>query len=449
MKQNNSQNTTKTRSNVDVGNDPPLSNPDASKSYTTPASFLDGNQNLGSVISTESLNKKGIAIKIIKKILIGLIVLSILAGLSYAGYLFYFRYINPVGIISKSVESTQKLESFTINFNFPKKDGSPSIEAFADYHKSPNIYSRAQLSINNMGNDPANSVLFMIIANKSSIFLQGSYSKYEILENTIKRDTPEILALESYKLFKPLITGEKWLEIIVPENVSGTSSDKSITIPKDNEIQLNKKLTKCFLTKKFDRNFQINDKTYYKIIFGFKKKELIEFTEFLKTLDLEINIKDINSLIKIIQSSDDWDEDIFELLIEKDSLYLRSVKISLPIIPEGALKSSLEDGLEDNSTLSFLKDYLTEKSETFFKNKQGSPEKLVEIVEISLTNYNNAPQSSKPVNITTSDDLLNTLKQDLPYLMSLILPTNSYQLPLDNSNPSKNNPYILPENITE
>ena len=70
---------------------------------------------------------------------------------------------------------------------------------------------------------------------------------------------------------------------------------------------------------------------------GLDKVKLVAALESLKDMDLDVKVSQINALIKVVNAVNNWDSDLVEIYL-KDG-YISVVILSLPEIPEAALKS--------------------------------------------------------------------------------------------------------------
>lgn len=386
----------------------------------------------------------------LRKILLALILLILLTGVGVGGAYLYNYVYDPLKIIAKSFEKLEYTNSFTINADFAESEdfGKPSL--MLDYHKLPPKLSRAQFKMLNIGNDPAHSLLFLLIFSSNESFIQTSYSKIDEIENQIRIIFPEILSLHTYQLAQPLLKGEKWLRIETPET-EGVRQEGEIQISKEQEENLNEKFIDSIVVRSYKRSFVKDGIKYHKIILGFDKEGLVEFIDAFKDLDLEIELKDINAAIKIINSVESWEEDLVEILIDKETGNLCSLSLSAPKIPEDALETTIEESVGEKENVSYLYNLFSEKISDFVKPSTST--KLVYLGKAIFSNYNSAPIAERPTQIIKFEELTLAFKQDLPILLQMTLYSLQppSQQPLDLPSPElfRDLPSdVLPESIT-
>ncbi len=287
-----------------------------------------------------------------------------------------------------------------------------------DYHKAPFLLSRGQAKITNIESESGHNLVVLAIFNSTDNYLQASYSKIDSLENQLRLISPEITVLETYQLFRPVIKGQKWLHLKTSEEVGGYQGGE-IEISEEQERELNEKFIDSIVVRKLERNYKENGKKYNKIILGFDKEKLIEFIEEVKKLDLEIELKQINSLVKIVQSVDTWDDDLVEILVEKDTGNLYSLTLSLPKIPENALISSIEESVKQQDSIADYYQLFSDKISEYIK-PQGSSG-LIYIGKAQFTNYNQAPSAQKPAPLVEQEEIENAFQRDFPLILQMIL----------------------------
>lgn len=409
------------------------------------SSFVPAPSETGHIISAaeEPIQPKSAKIK---KIALAVIAFAVILALSGAG-LFLFNYINnPLRLIAKSFEYLNKANSFTVNATFTEDQDFGKASVMLDYQKAPLVFSRTQVKITNINKEPLHNLTALFIFNSVETFFQATYSKIDIIENELTLVFPEILSLRSYQVARPLLKGEKWLHIETPETEEGYQ-EGGIEISEEKEKELNEKFVNSVIVRNHKRNFEKDSEQYHKIILGFDKEKLIEFIETVKTLDLEVELKDINALIKIVQSVESWDKDLVEILIEKEG-NLHSLSLSLPKIPDDALKVGIKESVNEKSAIGAFSDILSDKISGILEKPSAA--ELIYIGKAVFSNYNRAPGAEKPAEIIEVKELTLALEKDMPIILQMML-LQLQEVPQQELNleklphPGGEAPKILPE----
>lgn len=353
--------------------------------------------------------------KWVVKLTLLIIIITVITGLG-GGFIVLQNYRNdPLRLISESFNSLETASSYSLHATLTKNENYGLVDLTFDYHKAPFLFSRGQAKITSIGSELGHNLLILAIFNASDSFVQASYSKIDTLTSQIALLYPQITALETYQLILPVIKGQKWLHLTTPQD---TQTQAGVEISEEKATVLNKKFIETIVVRSHDANYKLDDSNYHRIILGFDEAKLIEFIEVVKTLDLEIELKQINSLIKIVQSVENWNDDIVEILIEKDTGNLFSLALSLPKIPGDALEQSIVENVEDQNVFSPLTKYILPE----LKNLVTPPSSnnLNFIGSVEFINYNQAPSAQKPSPTLEQIEIEKAFEKDLPLILQEI-----------------------------
>jgi len=357
--------------------------------------------------------------KVMLKIMLFLIIVIVASGLT-GGFIILKNYRNdPLRLIAKSFENLESASSFTAHALFPGNENYTSADLNIDYHKAPYLLSRGQIKITNINSEMGNNLLILAIFNSSDSYIQASYSKIDILESQINVLYPQISGLETYQLIIPVIKGQKWLHL---NNNSEQPSPDGVQISEEKQKEINQKFIDSIIVRSHDANFKSGDSSYHKILLGFDEPKLIEFIKSFKSLDLEIELKQINSLIKIMQSAENWNDDIVEILIEKDSGNLYSLSLSLPKFPEDALEETIEENLQSEESIETFVELFSNKLKDAIKPEISK--ELLYIGRVEITNYNQAQSAQIPSPQVEQKEIEDAIERDLPFILQAMF-TNS------------------------
>lgn len=370
------------------------------------------------------------------KLALFLIVIIVTAGLAGGFYILNNFKNNPLRLISESFAKAESANSYSAKATLTQTQSVGNVEFLVDYHKAPLLFSRGQLKINSIGGEIGNNILILAIFNSTDQFIQASYSKIDELENQIGLYYPDATNLQTYKLILPVIKGQKWLHISTPDDNSRPNQNH-VEISQDKQDELDKKFLDSIVVRDHETNYKIGETKYHKIILGFDKDKLVSFIEALRSLDLNVQLSEINSLIRIVQSVDSWNDNLVEILIEKETGSLYSLSLSIPKIPEDALQQSLEESVSNQGTFSTFSNLFSDKLNDVIAPKGTSD--LVYIGKVELTNYNLAPSAQRPAPILEQTQLQQAFQYDLPYILQAALVEN----------PGLNTPFYTPGLLNE
>lgn len=356
--------------------------------------------------------------KTIFKTLVILIFVIVTIGVVSSGVYLYSYLNNPLRLVGEGFKELDTANSFSTNISFAESKEFGNTTLLLDYQRSQLLFSRAQIKITNLGNEPGHELLVLFIFRDNESYIQANYSEIDKIENELRLISPEILTLQTYQLTKPIIRGEKWLHVTISEDAQESRPQGGIEISEEKEKELNDKFINSIEVRSFERNYTKDGKKYYKIILGFKKEELVDFAETFKDLDLDINLKDINAVVKIVESVDSWNDDLVEILIEKESGNLYSLSLSLPKIPEDALSASVKESVEGKENISYFSELFSEKISEVVEPKDST--KLTYIGKAVFTNYNQAPSSERPAGVVEAEEFSRAFEQDLPFFLQII-----------------------------
>ena len=357
-------------------------------------------------------NKRAFLKKATLVVVFVLLALATTAG----GYYAYNFLFNPLALLGQSLKQIENADSFSAYTTFAHQENIGNVSAMIDYHKAPLNFSRGQLNITNINNEVGHKLLLMFLINSYDTYVQASYSEIDIVENQLRLLSPEMLSLRTYQLIQPALKGQKWVHFKIPQEEFQPESG-GIEISPEKERELNEKFINTIIVRSHEKNFIEDGKKYRKIVLGFDKEKLVEFIEAFKALDLEVNLKDINSLIKVVKSVENWNEDLVTILLEKNTNNLHSLSVYLPKIPENALETSLEESVKENDSIFAYSELILEKLNNIIPDSQET--NLIFLGKVIFSNYNKAPRGKRPSQIVESEEISSAIEGDLPYLMQM------------------------------
>lgn len=339
-----------------------------------------------------------------KRFIIVLLIVFIVFIVSTSGILAY-KYIfnNPLKIISESFTKLLKADSFTSELYINEDKDNTNFTATINYHKNKNKFSGFNANILKIGGNQDDNLKVEGIFNENELFILPEYSRLNELEAQVTIILPQITRLNTYKMVKPVLKGEKWLHIKFPEE-SSTNNKKSISqISKAEQKKLQEKFIKSIIVKSYDSSYKAGSKTFHRITLGFEKKELIAFIEQVKTLNIDLKLSEINNIEKTVLSINNWNDDLIEILVDKKDNSLYMISVSLPQITESVIKDTLEQSSGNEGMSAYFKNLLFENLQGVVKKDDNR--KPEHIGKIFFGNYNKVSDINKPLNIIEFDEI--------------------------------------------
>jgi hypothetical protein len=194
----------------------------------------------------------------------------------------------------------------------------------------------------------AEALKLTAIIDKTNLYAQANYPQPEQIDELLVDIYPLMSRTKSYQLASPLWKGEKWLHIAFPES----SDEAEVDVDwrgSDEAKKMAKDLFLAIKPGKIELNYGYEGENYTKVSFGFRKDRLIKAIDNLKDLNVDLKVSQINSMIEIVESSDDWDRDLLTFLIDKKG-DLRVIVMQLPQIDEQVLSQSIAEGSSSDQT---------------------------------------------------------------------------------------------------
>lgn len=370
------------------------------------------------------------------KRLVYLLIFILIIGVSASGVMvFNYFFNNPEKIISQGIINFGKANSFTVSLSLIPDSNSGQFTATADYQKDFVKKGQIKAEILKIEGNPNKNITLSAVFDKKDVYINANISFIEEIEKNINTSMPQLTGLRSYQIVKPVVRGEKYLHFKIPatSDVTETNKKNIWDISDGDRKILEQKFVKSLQIRKTEDNYTEDGEKYKRIVLGLKKKELIEFVEYFKKPDVEIKVSDINPLIKLINSSNGWDNDLVELLIGKGN-YIHSLSVSLPRISDEALKDSISVKPE-NGKKGLIEGFIPNN----FGDLLGkSSDNLQHLGKATFTNYNSVIEAQVPVNYIEYDQIAEIIQQEIGPVINTAF---SIQ-PTDNDSVNSDSSYI-------
>lgn len=343
----------------------------------------------------------------------------------------------PSQKLTDSFEKLRNLKSFKASFE--SSGDNLKFTAETVIHTGEGQASAFNFKLTGIENDANNNLDFNMIAGQKNVYLSANYSKINELLSSLKTVMPAIEKLSTYKLLLPVISGQKYLKVSIPEVPPGQENgnqDKPTGLS-DKDVKIIEKKFSETLSAHKKETVKIGDRSFDRFTFGFNKAKLIETLKTIKDSDLDIKVSQVNALIKIVESSNDWNKDLLVILIDKENGYPAEISLSLPQIDPATLKKGLSESLPEKSGLGYLKDM------PFLDNLIGKVKKteLMKIGTIKFSDFDEAAEIIVPENSVSFEEVIGAAQKEImPLIGGLMMGGGGVQNLLNLGNtPSQNN----------
>lgn len=327
---------------------------------------------------------------------------------------------SPKVVIGKAV--TKLSDAKSLSYSFVAVDDSFKSDGklfFADGKLDGDKLSEVTLDFTKVDTTDA-SLRLALAFDQDNFYLLPTYSTTAQLETEIAAVYPPLLSTQTYALAKPVLFGEKWLHIdksIFPQTTDqGTTTSNAKITPEQAET-LKRLWLDSFKLRKYNLFYHQGGKVYTRITVGFDKAKLLTAINGFKELDVDVQVSQINALVKLVEASDNWNSDIFELLIDSSG-HLAQVTISFPEISQADLEKTLAEGTKDDTLGSIVKG-LPDKVTSFLQTDSSNG--LVEVGMLKFTDYDTTVESTRPIDVVAGSEILAAAQTELGPVIAAIL----------------------------
>ncbi|OGM28500.1 hypothetical protein A3D84_05460 [Candidatus Woesebacteria bacterium RIFCSPHIGHO2_02_FULL_42_20] len=324
---------------------------------------------------------------------------------------------DPKLLISNAFGKLSKSDSVSFESQFYGLDDFGKLTLSGTINQNSQLYSKIKLDFTTTDTDELQqTVILDLIFNNQEVYIKPFISSFSLLESEILQEAPEIAQSESYKILRPIVAGEKWILFKNSGDSSEAASllkEKYKNLIKGEDIQkLAQKFAEAVTIKSFDKNAEQNGLKVYRIVAGLEKAKL---TEFVNEVDKVIRNDITRSYSKEIKGAIDavnWDQNLFEIVIDKKTGNLYSIDINLPDLGKISTTSSLKNTEPPNLFFRALTDeYYRAQLEKELRANQNIP--LVRIVTVSFKDFGKATLVSVPDNFSDWEDIWNVIEKEL------------------------------------
>ncbi len=356
---------------------------------TTTTPIAQQNDNSSPTYSGNPLFSKAKNLKVILGGLVGLIL--VVTG----GYWIYANYfMSPLGLLKEAVE---KMEVDSIKLGFDAQAEDVTVAGTIIAHEKG--FSQADFTIGLVEEGVQHDFDLSFIADTKDVYFQMNYNYMQLLLSQADLMVPGIGATQTFALLQPVVTGQSWLHMMIPEEEQlATDSDEYLA----EYEQFGEKLAEALVVKDFSRNTEYQGKKYDIISLGVDKEKLLVAIDALKDLDLSTEVSEINNFKKAIEDMGELKETLVVVYLDADG-YIRMVDL---YAPQGA-SESIQDAIEQQAeTKSPLMAQFSQVTAVFQPDKGVKEGESVKFMTMTFDDYGSAETVIEPTKTVEWEEVM-------------------------------------------
>lgn len=354
------------------------------------------------------------------------IFLASLVAISTFVYLGYLTYVKAYVELAKSIAQTAQHESAAIKYVSEDQ----KTEFMANLAGSDKL-QEFQFKTTTIGGSQESELNVRGLFDETNGYVQANYSKPEEITEMLKALYPLIEKTKTYAMISPVWMGQSWLHFEIPK--TNDQAEVEWNWEDQNMQRLAWDWFKAVKPGKITKNFEYEGQEYKKIAFGFRKDQLIKAINNIKDMDVEVKVSQINSMVKLIESSDDWDKDLFTVLIDQNG-DVRVVIMQLPKIEEKYLDDTIAESTQESDANPVANSMISGVKNLLWK-QEGE---MVQLGVVTLNNFNEVREPEKPEAVVELIDVLTSAQSELgPVIAQLLGASASVNTQPKTANPSK------------
>jgi len=345
------------------------------------------------------------------------VLLAVVAVIVFAvGGVFAYKTLvkSPKEVLMESFNNLTEADSFNMAYTTPESEFLVDL----DYIKDRSKFSSLMLKVDKIDESVDGPLSLTMIANEDDFYGTMNVSFLEQIEADMGPEGAMITGLVTYQMVRPILTGESWThfslkemkELQTPEGDMTSDETKTNDVTDAQSKKMEELWGDAFVFRKFKRNEVVDGVKYTHITIGFDKKNLITAIDYLKDLDIKAEVGDINKMITLVQSSDDWDNDLIDILIDKDGR-LAQIQLRFPKISEEKIEAAIQEGVDDGSGMFGVAIMQGVADKVAEIGNKGAD--LQELGVIKFSNYDQVESAVVPTSVIEMKDIIEVGQQEL------------------------------------
>ena len=337
--------------------------------------------------------------------------LASLIALGVFAYLGYLTYVKAYVVLAKSVAQTAQHESASIRY-VSDDEKTEILASLAGEDKLQEF----RLSTKELGGELGADLSLAGRFDETNGYLQANYARPEEITELLKLVYPQIEKTKTYAMVAPLWMGESWLHFDIPKTEDEEVAEVEWNWNDKDMQKMAWDWFKAVKPGKIVKNYEYEGQEYTKIAFGFRKDQLIEAINSIKDMDVEVKVSQINSMVKLVESSDDWDKDLFTVLIDKKG-DVKVVMMQMPKIEEKYLDDTIAESTDESQANPMTSSLISGAKNLLWK-QEGE---MVQLGIVTLDKFDEEIVVEKPSEVVEVLDVMAVAQTELGPIIAQLL----------------------------
>jgi len=313
---------------------------------------------------------------------------------AFAGYFVYANYfMSPERMLKEAFEKMD-VDSIRLGFEAEAED----VDITGEMIGHEEGYSSMDFTIALEEQGMTHEFDLNFIVDMENMYFQMDYSSMNMLLLQADQMIPGISSTKTFALLKPVITGQSWMHMYIPEEDQTQASEEYLEEWED----FGEKFADAIVIKDLQRKTMYEGKKYNIISIGVDKEELLEAIDAIKDLDVDAEVADINNIKKAIEDMGELKETLAVAYIDMSG-YLRMIDI---YAPQGASDSFQEVIDQEAGAKSPLLSQFSQLTTLFQPDKGVEEGESVKFMTMTFDDYGTAERVSPPSNTVEWEDIL-------------------------------------------
>lgn len=337
------------------------------------------------------------------------VVLAILLAVAMIAYIGYITYVRAYVVVGRAVVQTAAHDSARIKF----LSDDQKTEVVAELAGSDKL-QEFRVATKALGSEEGRDLSVKGRFEETNGYLQADYSRPEEITVFLKGVYPNIDKTKTYAMVSPLWQGQKWLHFEIPK--SEKKEDVEWKWDDKDEQRMAWDWFRAVKPGKIVKNFPYQGEQYTKVTFGFRKEQLIDAINGMKDLDIDVKVSQINAMVKMVKSSDDWDKELFTVLIDQEG-DLRVVMMQMPKIEEKYLDETIAESTTEGEA-NPVTSSVTNGIKNLIWQQEGE---MVQLGTLTLDMFDEVKAAERPTEIVEATEVLATAQTELGPIIAQLM----------------------------
>jgi hypothetical protein len=313
---------------------------------------------------------------------------------AFAGYFVYANYfMSPERMLKEAFEKME-VDSIRLGFEAEAEDVGVTGEMIA--HEEGFSSMDFTIALEEQGMTHEFDLNFIV--DMENMYFQMDYSFMNMLLLQADQMIPGISSTQTFALLKPVITGQSWMHMEIPEEDQAPDAEEYM----EEWEEFGEKFADAIVIKDLQRKTMYEGEKYNIISIGVDKEELLEAIDAMKDLNIETEVSDINNIKKAVEDMGELKETLAVAYVDMSG-YLRIIDIYAPQGTSDSFQEVIDQEAGAKSPLLSQFSQLT----TLFQPDKGVEEgESIKFMTMTFDDYGSAEEVDEPKNVVEFEDIL-------------------------------------------